>query len=185
MSFNALNTDGRPLTRQPKTSKTSSRVNREEASPVFLSTPFPSPISQLRRWSSRVAYAGAYTPLALRRYPSTPSTAKVGFAPLIPPLRPPALNAATKWHTGAVAAPVFLWTPFPHPRRGYADSRPVCARRCYATAPARLPCRPPGLTPRRRRVTPASPQACERLWIDPASPVHGGHPSANWNVLAQ
>jgi len=58
---------------------------------------------------------GLHSTLRYVDTPLTPSTAKVGSAPLIPPLRPPALIAATKWHTGADAAPVFLWTPFPHP----------------------------------------------------------------------
>ena len=157
MSFNALNTGRRPLTRETRTQTRVRRKTGEEASPGFLSTPFPLPFAATQMVVSGCIRWGLH-PLALRRYPSTPSTAKVGFAPLIPPLRPPALNAATKWHTGADAAPVFLWMPFPHPRCGYADG--ASGLRCLVLddSTGRLPGRPPALNATKKRGTPTSPQ---------------------------
>jgi hypothetical protein len=103
------------------------------------------PVSQLRRWIGLGVSAGATLPLALRRYPSYPIDGEGGFRPApSTKVRPPALNAATKVNTGADAAPVFLWTLFPH-QGGYADG--ASGLRCLVLddSTGRLPGRPTAL----------------------------------------
>jgi len=89
------------------------KENREEAPPVFLA--FPSPVSQLRRWIVSGSIRWGYTPPCATSIPLYPIDGEGGFRPApCTRVRPPALHAATKGNTGAAAAPVFLWTLFPH-----------------------------------------------------------------------
>jgi hypothetical protein len=63
--------------------------------------------------------------------PLTPSTAKAGSAPPIPPEYDHQPDAATKGTQEADAAPVFLWHTFPPPKDAATQLvRPVCASRC-------------------------------------------------------
>ena len=73
---------------------------------------------------------GLHSTLRYVDTPLTPSTAKVGSAPLIPPVYDHQPHAATKGTHGRMPPQFSSGTLFPHPKRGYTDTRPVCASRC-------------------------------------------------------
>ena len=96
--------------------------------PPFSSTPFPLPFAATQMDRLGFHPLGLHSALRYVDDPFSISTAKARYAPLLSSrVRPPALDAATKGTQGTAAAPVFLWTLFPHPICGCADTRPVCA----------------------------------------------------------
>jgi hypothetical protein len=136
-----------PAYAREKNPKTGSQENKGGSLPRFPLDTFSPPVfaaTQMDRL--RFHMLGATLPLALRRYPSYPIGGESGFRPApSTKVRPPAFYAATKGNTGAAAAPVFLWTLFPHPRHGYADG--ASGLRCLVLddSTGRLPGRPTAL----------------------------------------
>jgi hypothetical protein len=145
---------GDPLTRDVEKPVTSCLRRRRKIGrpPLQFSSrhPFPLPFRSYADGSSRPHTRGSSVRLA-HVGPPSPRRLQASFRPCsLRPVRPTALDAATRGTTEAAAAPVFLWTPFPHPRRGYADAAP-CLRRAVpndSTSPL-ASAHHPRFTPRR------------------------------------
>ena len=103
---------GSTLTRDGKTSP-DRRGQQRGCLPRFPAT-FPAPgfaATQLDRHGFHTL--GLHSTLRYVDTPLTPSTAKLGSAPLLPPEYDHQPDAATKGTQEAAAAPVFLWHTFP------------------------------------------------------------------------
>jgi hypothetical protein len=85
LTCNACVTAGVRHAEDGKPEKRVRRNTGEEASPGFLSTPCPLPFRSYADGSAWVYPLGLHSPLRYVDTPLTPSTAKVGFAPLLPP----------------------------------------------------------------------------------------------------